>query len=1561
MDWCCHALTGWYNKKVEFSHDVLEALWCYFDDLLHSRKLHSFLKQGKSITLRLNVAQLLLDRLQDHEQSGVEVTVGLSTLLSVCHGIFSAPALSSVFTTKYELMVSLLTKLVLLAHHHLQRLAESLKSTLRCKSDHESDMDTSLCQPICDPGQALQSDSCTNGSNFPSTKLFEVLLNALTLYSSVQQQQTNPNRVFTLVTNQLFQPMIFLRHWLSSDVQIPVSQQMGRDIRAKMDTILQLALFPPELMSLYVEELTKMDSAKRSSGAAKGPLKPASVILSKLTVQSICEPPLYYAVKSNTVSVLFKLFLESYGTGKGSRNEEQGILCFYFLATLSGALDVGLDFQKLFSKNEDNQLCPSPQCEPCGPESWSLALLSIESLLNSALSGDIYNVAADRIRQGEVQLRFYRAVAEKLLQHAQPSIPAWYRCLKTLFSLNHLILEPDLEQVLSLAWVNVDCMDSRVLRAKQATFCSFLQTYTKLRQLPKFFTDLLSVISETALDQPRSPLLSQEVAASLWTCLLDTPPSQTIEICSCVLQSFKNHIPLKSAGTDEMSIDYEVTFDADPTFKMSVLSHLLHSVLFSLKTLDNGSPVPLVRKCQNFMEEMHEAVKELHQALRNPEVQTDTSVQKTPQKLKKRQKVVDTETHIQFKQSALEAALLLKYTWVEMDTLFSLHCSKYTSPDPAHQKTSETEHHDSSVLDGIDDLLSGKSFPQSLPSTPLSSLLQRHLVLQQMKKILSNPSVLADLSSVTALNKAAHFIVGEEEIQKCVCSEQKWDGQMNNVNGSSYPVAHWYLITSNLPLILPYLGEKELNCIATVLVGSLVKSPTPDRNTTPNSLSVSLISSQVLKSQMFPELSSLFSATIQFLLRSLTTVLSTAQKPNNFAIFGNSAALQKETIEGILASLKNGEACVELSNTETQDVLNLLQVISVINADGMSSEDLSACFLVLFFMLTSCQEKNMGSSDGSSCSKLAKELLQILNCLLEGTYFPHVLKWVHGGTLLQAVLSSLLRPRVTSTEHSEFLDLVREMQVFFKCLVQIIITRSSSVRLNLNQFASFLCSKEMRDKLTEAPNDKDTANCSTSMLTTHILLAALCTFSQTLTSNLGKGKSLDELLTQILKQTTATLGLTVESVLKPHGVIAKPSVISQAFVVEVVTIMLQCELSLFLNEEHKQAQPISHMALYQCSSKQILKEINSAPRPLDFLVSSMSFLSTFYRAVEKTAEKQETTVGRQDLDDLFMAILHSQQRLLTAHWISSSDLSELEPVLQTLLCHLVEHCSSERFNLLLLMIKDGLDPGKLRSGNYREVLTTIILLKLLFCCPLPEACFNALWLIAPQIITAMMFLINSSSQDGSLNGPFTVPVVTAVTTLLRQGEGVIANPHHVTMVLGALQHVPLDRLTLAVYEDTFTAIHEALFAIIKCHPQVMLKAAPSFLNVFYRLVVSVMQEGRQRKDGDTVPDKGVYLRCATLVERMYSHIAATSEDFTTLSAFIVAQYVTELQKVTLRPDVKLHLTEGIYMILDLCLETDIKFLMAGLQAGVREVFNDLYSSYTHYHKTQRQGEEKYTV
>ncbi|KAM9408707.1 unhealthy ribosome biogenesis protein 2 homolog [Pholidichthys leucotaenia] len=1618
LDWCTHALTLWYNKKAKFSQEVLEGLWCYLDDVLHSRKLQSLLKQGRTIALKLNIAQLI-DHLQEHADVHSKLPVCSSTILSVCLRIFSSPVLSSVFMAKYELMVDLVSKLCSLACRQLQHLTESPITKLvtgkeepmtECES--EPSAKNSRIDSIADilPKQTeFDKASSKPKEDRHSANLFEVLLQLMSCYLSVQKQQANPSRVFTMVTNRLIQPLALLRHLLTCGEFAPcltrmhVRQQLCRDLRIKLDSILQFALFSSELLTSYKEELlpSKEDSGKR--GGTKGSLKPVTAVLCKLSAQGYCEPSLHYAMKSNSLLLLFKFFLEQYGKGRGEVEEEQRVLCFYFLVKLVEVLDLHLDgCSALSAKTEQPESVSTEQESPpdstSSPENWSLALLAVESLLSQTLSAGIYNVAADRIRHNDVQLNFYRSLGEMLLNKPQPSIPSWYRCLKVLLGLNHLILEPDLDKLLSLVWVNADCKEARVQRARQLMVSSLLQIYTKLRQLPRLFAELLSVIEQTSLDDFCPPLLSEGISTSLMAFLLDTPPSQGLEMCSSVLDTIKNNIlpDLKNekGKAEKMEIDREQADKEreEASLKLLSLTQLLHTILFSLKTLESASPVLLVRQSQGLMKELQQLSTELLNLLtkeKNDLKTTVISAQKTPKKIKKKlhNKGLERFSGALWEQKILEAALLIWYTRVEVDTLFHIHCSKYTSLDSALTAAEgETEDQACSrppLLSHIESLLSGGPLPDRLhpsPScSPMSCLVLKLLTLQQMKKVILDNTLQSESSIPALLNRSAQFILAKSELEKSLDEEQVWDGQIGNVNPSSYFVAHWYLLTSNLPLIIPHLSGEDVDCMANVLVSSLLKKQMDSsKDQTPGCLTVSLISSQLLKSPIFAELRPLFSATVRSFTQRFIGILREAQAhkvcPAFLTFQIETSLVKKETIvEDILMSYKTGEVSLLLTDTQTKAVEKLLHTLKDLNPDGMSAEDLSVVFLLLFFVLTSTSSQPLKESVDPSEPKggilFLVKLFSILGNLLEGRNFHSVLKLVHGGTLLQAAVSSLLQHskslRLQATDIPDWCDFIKAVQGFMRSLVQVIIIRGGSIRINLDQFASYVTSKEMESWLIAESSS------GTSVLSVHFLLACLASFSQALTANLGRTKSMDQILTHILTKTTALMGPVVESILKPRNIREKvsqtTSILSQAFIVQVAMAMLQNELSLLsVEDENKRTEALTHMSLYQGFYQQILREINSAPRPMDFLRSSLQFLSTFYKAVEKMEEKrekeeEEEKKGGKELEELFIQILQNVQRLLTAPWLSLTDISELEPAVQDLLGCLVKKSSTTQFNVLLMMVVDGLSMRKLRAGHCREVLSTVNIIKLLSCCPLPETCSKALWLTAPQMISALMVFIRSSSQDVSLMLPFTIPMVMSLTSLLRQGEGNITNPHHVSLVFGALQAVSLDHLTPQVYQSAFLAVHEALFTIIQCYPQVMLNAAPSFLNVFYRLVASVMQEGRQRGESDTGPYCEVYLQCSRLVQRMYSHIAVTAESFTALSVFIVAQYITELQKVTLRPDVKQHLTEGIYQILDLCKEHDIKFLKAGLQMGVTEVFNELYSNYTYYHKAQRHGEDKYTV
>lgn len=839
--------------------------------------------------------------------------------------------------------------------------------------------------------------------------------------------------------------------------------------------------------------------------------------------------------------------------------------------------------------------------------------------------------------------------------------------------------------------------------------CSLLQTYTKLRQLPRFFSELLSVICQPALDELRPPLLSEVVSTSLRTCLLDAPPTQCLEISKLVLESIRKCIfpdlLKQEREAEKMEIDGhdkaekredKVDHDKeDASLKLFSLSQLLHAVLFSLKSLDNTSPVPLVRQSQLLMKEMQQLVKELLELLSTGKKVVKTkisSVQKTPRKGKKNLNPRESEkTESESKPGALweqktqEAALLLRYTWVEVDSCFDIHCSKYTSLDSSQIVHEAEDQANASVLSHIQSLVSGDILPAHLhpsPSwSPMGCLLLKLLTVQQVKKVLLDSSLRSESSTTAQLHRAVDFILAKSELEGSLEGEREWDRQIDSASASSYPVAHWYLVTTSLPLIAPYLSEEDMGCIANVLVSSLLSQQTDrGKDQPPSCLTVSLISSQLLQSPILAELPSLFSATVSSLTQRIYSVLVEAHAPKvcptllKFQEKGTdssqplSTLKTKETIvEDILASSKSGEVFVFLTHTQTNELLNLLQILINLNPDAMSSEDLSSIFLLLFFTLTSTSRLSdpvaTDHPDSGDDAAFLVKVLRILTCFQEGRNFQGVLKLIHGGSLLQAATSSLLwhssSGRFGATRCSDWLDLIKAVQDFIRTLVQLIINRNSSVRLNLDQFASFLTTKEITNRQVAAPSSAAVVGKpypGASILPVHLLLASLTSFSQAMTSNLGRNKLMDQTLTQMLTRTTASLGPAVESVLKPQSTceaaIQPASIFSQAFVVDTVTVMLHCELS-SLPMEVENKLTLHHRTLYQGFCQQILRELSSAPRPMDFLMSSLSFLSTFYKAVQRTRGDRETEERAEEekegreLDDLYVQILQNVHRLLT--------------------------------------------------------------------------------------------------------------------------------------------------------------------------------------------------------------------------------------------------------------------------------------------------------------------------
>ena len=51
-------LVSYYSKKYELEDEVVEKLWVYLDNIIHSRRLQDLLKSGKTIGLSFSIAQV---------------------------------------------------------------------------------------------------------------------------------------------------------------------------------------------------------------------------------------------------------------------------------------------------------------------------------------------------------------------------------------------------------------------------------------------------------------------------------------------------------------------------------------------------------------------------------------------------------------------------------------------------------------------------------------------------------------------------------------------------------------------------------------------------------------------------------------------------------------------------------------------------------------------------------------------------------------------------------------------------------------------------------------------------------------------------------------------------------------------------------------------------------------------------------------------------------------------------------------------------------------------------------------------------------------------------------------------------------------------------------------------------------------------------------------------------------------------------------------------------------------------------------------------------------------
>ncbi|XP_072437495.1 unhealthy ribosome biogenesis protein 2 homolog [Chiloscyllium punctatum] len=1477
VDWVSRALTGYYSKKLQFGDEILEGLWIYLDDILHSKKLQKLIEKGKIITLHATIAQIINDRIEEHssEERLNASPSNLATVLSCCHGILTSPAFALIYSSKWELLVDLLCRLSVLLCSRL-KLTEALRST----------------------------------------QLFDVLLLAFDLYLVTQRQQCNRCRVFLQVCSPLLQPFLLLRHllcsrcWTGEDVAA-VRQHLSKEVCQRIQTALQSGLFHTDLLNSYRQELLQDDRwQEKMASSSKDVVAPVETMLSKLTDAGLFGLQLHSAVVAGSVPLLYRLSLESYC------REGNHLLCFHIFARFLGTLGF-----------------PTPLDHGAGqePADWNPGLLALDQLLNSILGSDVYNVAVDKIRCGGVQFALYGRVAVMLLSHPRQEAPAWFRCLRTLILLNHSIVEPSLDDLVSSAWVDADISDPRVHRAQESLLCTLFETYTKLRQLPRLFQEVLAIISRPAADELRRPVLWVGLTEKLRECLLELPPGQALDIWDLMLNCLEALIP-------------DLTGNMDAALKALAVSILLNAVLFNMKSLDDKTPVPIITRTQLLMDKtMRAVVTPLFRVVKDP-----SGKDSSPWSLR-----------------AESSVLILRSTWLELDHMLRLNCSNYVSPGGAEAEAWSL----------------GSGLPRECRNDALSRHFLQLLAIQEMKSVMMQPGSRTEAQEMSLRSAAVSVVQSGRDAVKNA-GAQAWDGEISSIDDETYAVAHWYLVTSNIALLLPHLPEPEIAHLADVVTANLLLREAAEQDQdSENRVSIPAMCRSLLRSSLLPEMRPLHRGVLLRLMEGVSDLLpdtgfnlpacllsddvDASQEADNQQS-SVSESLGSQPMSPQRSSLLNipnvllvkSPSTHTFSETQLDHLLWVLDLLGGLRLDSLPCYDHLRCFVLLASLVTALKPKPE-KANASKCLQALSRSYSLLAVLQTGTSRNVVFKLAHAGDILEKVTAPLFPAgsRLAScAECPAWPEVLDAVQRFLTVSIQAIVERKQSMRLNLEQFIAFLSSAWL-----SSARSKKWRPATEQLLITALSALSRVVIQAPLQPDKHTGNSLHSLLTQL----AGLLG----PVLQSHS--DRDGRLEQNLTVFGVTALLEIELCLREEEEEGGADredgsvvhergsggthSLKHADLYQRTCSQVLRRLPSFTDDPESLQKQLEFLRIYSSTSELCSDcDNETGIP---------SVLSALKALLAAPRVTQQFIHSLEVHLVELLHCFIESCTQQQFYLIVKFIAQGLEVTNLWNGQHQDVVSSLNLTALLLKCPLSGDVEKALWFIAPQIIMALMVLCKEAALDQAKGFRITVLSLETLAILVQQGEGILSNPHHVTLAFNALLCVPLDHLQLDEYGSIFRAIQEVLFAIVQSQTKVLFNAAPTFFKCFNRLVLSVMHKGRQKCVGDKGMAKisEVVLECAHLVERMCTHIASNAEKFAMFSSFAVAEYVNELQKVTLNTDVKRHLTVGIYHLLDLVTESDLRFLNTLLQTGVREVFKELYNDYTHYHKSKKQGEEKYTA
>ncbi|KAK3576784.1 hypothetical protein CHS0354_014606 [Potamilus streckersoni] len=1521
------------KKKHQLTEEDVEQVWCCLCKLLGTSKAHISNKYGPSLDIKPSLAQVLVESILAAANAYPKVK-NLKDLIGCCYSIITSPALSHIFALKVDSMMGLVSAITCLVARVVQQ------------------------------------------GELPDEKLISLFSLTLEKFAHQQKLALSQKPILQNCCDKLLVPVLML-WWLSRH------NKHFETISMMAVKALAATLFHSDhrsSYSMYLNIVTGNDGEKKSQppkaienlfqvilGLRQGTHKSCL----SFDIQTVAE------VTSNYIPVMLESFLSS---TCHDPNGQVGHRLFIHLCSLIGISASNVSIQSQGHAEGD-----------------SLRVLS--QLLEVIKRMEAYTIT----QEGDAnQLGFYQHLVTVLLNCKSVTVD-WYRCLRTLLQLNHIILESKMTDILKMGWYNADLVDSDISHELDLFLEALMGLYHRLRQIKKLLDKILCSLPDIPSGHT---LVTPPHFCSRYSAVIETlPQGMMLDLWRKFNSELQENFVNKSAANSG---------------HLEAVCTLYHHFLLHVRVAESSVTTVTIRSVCELMSSV--AVDILQPLL----------LRATEQK--------SLETLIPLLQ--------LCYSLGELKLLLLRYGNNSLTKDLTTDAAQTGMMADQSYIHPYLQVKQWQlmyKFITKLEDCRLQYVWFQ-LSIQKLRAV------------IMTQNQQDHHRILAENILQCFLDMPKdatpylsaqWNHLVSSITSENYLVAKWSLLSSCLPVLISMATKGQLMTVADFITKTSFNFQQAGNNST--MVTIPQVTREILCSSWFREFPKLHTYVLTCLLIRMkervigqqSSIKRRKQSGVNSLIGSLLDQLTDEVTEDWLLCLEEHSmiehfkpmaSLIEqihdslqgtISLPVTEASLGFIQTVRSLPLEYLSSTDkfrcvLCICTLLNFFLGHDTEKDSHSEHDGTRLNQqqtVISGLCDVLTVLIDASDIMPVFHVIRPQFFLTQIHQLLSKHTVQGNfDLSSRIQLLLEVSCCTICRDhQVFMTLSSTITKDwlmeekdtgeliaacfVEKFSKTLRRDYMREEVlvagmnymksfTSALNrrivGKEKALAShDSIAKNHMLVkcyAAVLSYSCFTAKK--KKLSLDEEVSRNFHTVLQwCLGVLNNNEVESHGRLMLTSLNFLKIVftdLKLLTALVTEEVIQTLLE----ALLLFFTALLGCTSLDSTqssldddiqdgvygKHRNSSEPSRWKTTSSVDLVEEILSGRRNSSEMEESVScleGRQIRNNTSSSLDQHQRSINSGYCPSSrwrtvyrqlvvtgkmkTNIGQLvllrtQGVMSTALMSLQPQQLFQVLHKLISDIKSRRSDGK----QWQAIKTAIFVWQHVLSYDLSDEQSEVVVCTTHDMMMNLQHVLQQlvDMTEESLVIDISIPILQTQAKTLKLGP-VLMSPWLAIMCLQSCQYMPLFGRT---YVPAFNAVYEVLNELLVHHTETVLQAIPPFISASKRLLMSLVHEANQEKINKQMSHTEDLISCAYSIERLFTLIASHKVDFGKVSVYMIADYVTEVQQVTLLPAVKKALVPAIYQLLDICDQHAVSLLHTVLSQGVRDVFKMLYADYKKYHK-----------